>query len=94
MKDVFGLCSMRGRTQKTIEVTEGRANVTFVLENGYGFKATNGGVAVIPAMWEYLGGSTKDQSSDDLPVVRGCVTWYRDPYESHALTHLCSNPGS
>ena len=53
MKDVFGLCSMRDRTQKTMEVTEGRANVTFPLKDDYDFKATDGGADVIPAMWKH-----------------------------------------
>ena len=50
MKDIFGLCSMRGRTQKRMEVTEGRANITFPLKDDYNFKATNGGADVVPAM--------------------------------------------
>lgn len=93
MKDVFGLCSMRGRTQKTMEVTEGGANVTFPLKDDYEFKATDGGADVIPAMWGYFGGSTKDQPSDGLPVVRGCFQWCTGPYECHALNHVGSNPG-
>lgn len=93
IKDVFGLCSIRGRTQKTIEVTERGANVTFPLEDDYDFKATDGGADVIPAMWGYFGRSTKDQSSKELPVVRGCFQWCTGPYESHALNHVGSNRG-
>ena len=94
MKDIFGLCSMRGRTQKTMEVTEGGANVTFPLNDDYDFnQATDGGADVIPAMWGYFGGSTKDHSSGGLPVVRGCFQWCTGPYECHALNHVGSNPG-
>ena len=94
MKDVFGLCSMGGRTQKTMEVTEGGANVTFPLNDDDDFnKATEEGADVIPAMWGYFSGSTKDRSSDGLPVVRGCFQWCTGPYECHALNHVGLNPG-
>ena len=93
MKDVFGLCSMRGRTQKTMEVTERGANVTFPVEDDYDFSKTTDDV--IPAMWGYFSGSTKDQSSDGLglPVVRGCYQWCQGPYENHTWYHVCSTPG-
>lgn len=94
MKDVFGLCSMRGRTQKTMEVTEGGANVTFPLKNDYDFKATDGGADVIPAMWGCFDGNTKDQSADGISVVRGCFQWCTGPYDCHALNHVGSNLGA
>ena len=91
VKDVFGLCSMTGRAQKTMEVTERGANVTFPVEDDYDFKKVTDDV--IPAMWGYFSASTKDQSSDGLglPIVRGCYQWCTGSDYCHTMNHVCSN---